>query len=111
MTKVVVCGIAGRMGQRLGNLICDDDEMQLVGATERPGHEALGRDVGDVLGRGTLGATVTDFWKTSMYKEFSRILELVLTTGGKRRRSYTTQLKEYFLSFLEEILIFRVVKT
>ncbi|HCL30104.1 MAG TPA: 4-hydroxy-tetrahydrodipicolinate reductase [Candidatus Latescibacteria bacterium] len=60
MTKVVVCGIAGRMGQRLGNLICDDDEMQLVGATERPGHEALGRDVGDVLGRGTLGATVTD---------------------------------------------------
>ena len=57
------------------------------------------------------GATVTDFWKTSMYKEFSRILELVLTTGGKRRRSYTTQLKEYFLSFLEEILIFREVKT
>ena len=51
-------------------------------------------------------ATMTDFWSTSMYKEFSRILNLVLTTGGKRRKKYAIQLKEYFLSFLQEILIF-----
>ncbi len=52
------------------------------------------------------GATMTDFWSTSMYKEFTRILKLVLTHGGRRRKKYVTQLKEYFLSFLEEILIF-----
>ena len=51
-------------------------------------------------------ATMTDFWSTSMYKEFSRILSLVLTTGGKRRKKYVILLKEYFLSFLQEILIF-----
>ena len=49
------------------------------------------------------GATMTDFWNTSMYKEFSRILKLVLMTGGKRRKKYVTQLKEYFLSFLQDI--------
>jgi hypothetical protein len=52
------------------------------------------------------GATMTDFWSTSMYKEFSRILTLVLATGGKRRKKYVAQLKDYFLSFLTEILIF-----
>ena len=60
MSSVVVCGIAGRMGQRLGNLILDSDDLQLTGATERPGHDALGRDAGDVLGRGSVGVTVTD---------------------------------------------------
>ena len=58
--RVVVCGIAGRMGQRLGNLILDSDDLELVGATERPEHEALGRDAGEVLGRGACGFTVTD---------------------------------------------------
>lgn len=60
MITVVVCGVAGRMGQRLGNLILDSDDLQLVGATERPGHEALGHDAGDVLGRGANGVKVTN---------------------------------------------------
>ena len=49
------------------------------------------------------GATMADFWNTSCYKEFSRILKLVLTHGGKRRKKYVIQLKEYFLSFLQDI--------
>ena len=60
MTRAVVCGIAGRMGDRLGNLILDADDLHLAGATERPGHEAVGRDAGAVLGRGSLGVAVTD---------------------------------------------------
>ncbi|MDA0335043.1 MAG: 4-hydroxy-tetrahydrodipicolinate reductase [bacterium] len=60
MIRVVVCGIAGRMGQRLGNLILDSDDLQLVGATERPGHDAQGRDAGDVLGRSSTKVLITE---------------------------------------------------
>ncbi|HJP30004.1 MAG TPA: 4-hydroxy-tetrahydrodipicolinate reductase [Candidatus Latescibacteria bacterium] len=60
MAKIVVCGIAGRMGQRLGNLIVDSDDLQLMGGTERPGHEALGRDAGVVVGCDLQGVSVTE---------------------------------------------------
>ncbi len=60
MTSVAVCGLAGRMGQRLGHLILDAEDLQLVGAKERPGHDTIGQDAGQVLGRGTLGVAVVD---------------------------------------------------
>ena len=60
MTRVAVCGLAGRMGQRLGHLVLDSDDLELAGATERPGHEAIGRDAGQVLGRGACGTSVAD---------------------------------------------------
>ncbi|MBQ38514.1 MAG: 4-hydroxy-tetrahydrodipicolinate reductase [Gemmatimonadaceae bacterium] len=60
MAKIVVCGITGRMGQRLGNLIVDSDDLQLMGGTERPGHEALGRDAGVVVGCDLQGVSVTE---------------------------------------------------
>ena len=50
MVNVVVCGVAGRMGQRLANLVIGSEDLELVGATERPGHEAIGKDVGEVVG-------------------------------------------------------------
>ncbi|MEE2659780.1 MAG: 4-hydroxy-tetrahydrodipicolinate reductase [Candidatus Latescibacterota bacterium] len=60
MTKITVAGIAGRMGQRLGHLTLDADDLELTGATERGGHDAVGRDAGEFLGRGALGVTVVD---------------------------------------------------
>lgn len=48
------------MGLRLGNLILDAGDLDLVGATEHPGHEAIGHDAGEVLGRATVGVTVTE---------------------------------------------------
>ncbi len=48
------------MGQRLGNLIVDSDDLQLMGGTERPGHEALGRDAGVVVGCDLQGVSVTE---------------------------------------------------
>ena len=50
---------------------------------------------------------VTEFAPTSMYKEFKRILKLVTVSSGKRRKLYVTELEDYFMSFLEEILIFQ----
>ena len=58
MTDVVVCGIAGRMGQRLAHLITESDDLQLAGGTEREGHEVIGRDVGAAVGLPDLGIDV-----------------------------------------------------
>ena len=56
--RIAVCGLGGRMGQRLGNLVLDADDLELTAASERPGHDWLGLDAGEVLGRGSLGVKV-----------------------------------------------------
>ena len=58
MTDIVVCGVAGRMGTRLANLVVDSDDLNLVGGTEQPGHEAIGKDVGAVAGTTAVGRKV-----------------------------------------------------
>ena len=58
MIRVVVCGVAGRMGQRLAHLIIEDEDAELVGATEYEGHDCVGADVGRAIGSGDLGVTV-----------------------------------------------------
>ncbi len=57
---IVVTGVSGRMGQMLVRLVADSDRADLVGALERPGHAWIGRDVGEAVGGGALGVTVTD---------------------------------------------------
>ena len=42
MTKIVICGVAGRMGQRLAHLILTAADLELCGGKERPDHEAVG---------------------------------------------------------------------
>ncbi|MFQ5665129.1 MAG: 4-hydroxy-tetrahydrodipicolinate reductase [Candidatus Binatia bacterium] len=58
-TPIVVCGAAGRMGRTLIGLVVQSDTARLVGAVEAPGHEALGRDAGEVAAAGTVGVTIT----------------------------------------------------
>ena len=48
------------MGQRLANLSLDSGDLRLAGATERPGHQWVGQDVGSVIGRSPLGVKVVD---------------------------------------------------
>jgi 4-hydroxy-tetrahydrodipicolinate reductase len=60
MVSVVVCGAGGRMGGRIVTLLTKTDGTRLVGAVERPGHSLLGKDIGEALGLGTLGITVSD---------------------------------------------------
>ena len=55
---VVVCGAAGRMGRLLVALARDDARLRVTGATEAPGHAALGRDAGEVAGGGPLGVPI-----------------------------------------------------
>ena len=58
--RVAITGASGRMGQTLISLINATDRMVLAGAIERPGHDWLGRDVGEAMGGGPLGIIVSD---------------------------------------------------
>ncbi len=57
---IVVTGASGRMGQMLIRTVLESDRARLVGALERPGHEWIGRDVGEAMGGAALGLRVSD---------------------------------------------------
>ena len=60
MTNIVVCGVAGRMGQRLAHLSLVAEDLHLVGGKEHPAHEAVGRDIGEIIGARHLDLQVLD---------------------------------------------------
>lgn len=57
---VVVTGVSGRMGRMLAQEVAAHDRLRLVAALERPGHDWIGRDLGEALGGTTSGLVVTD---------------------------------------------------
>ncbi len=57
---IVVMGVSGRMGGMLVREVAASPAVRLVAALERPGHDWLGRDVGEALGLGALGVAVSD---------------------------------------------------
>ncbi|MHA3915811.1 4-hydroxy-tetrahydrodipicolinate reductase [Halovulum sp. GXIMD14793] len=58
--KIAVVGVAGRMGQMLVQAIHDHPSAMLSGATERPGHDWIGQDLGQAMGGTSNGVTVSD---------------------------------------------------
>jgi len=59
MTKIAICGAAGRMGQRLVAIIQHDSEVILCGAIESEGHPKIGIDAGTLAGIGEIGVPLT----------------------------------------------------
>lgn len=57
---IVITGASGRMGRTLARLILEGGAARLVGALERPGSPALGRDIGELAGLPPLGLAVSD---------------------------------------------------
>jgi 4-hydroxy-tetrahydrodipicolinate reductase len=57
--RVVVCGVAGRMGGRVLHAVRGEEGMEVVGATERPDSPQVGLDAGAVAGGPPLGITVS----------------------------------------------------
>ncbi len=57
---IVVMGVSGRMGRMLVSEVVASPAARLVAALERPGHDWIGRDVGEAMGQGALGVTVSD---------------------------------------------------
>ncbi len=60
MTRLIVAGAAGKMGSRIAALAKDYPDLKLVGAFERKGHEAIGKDVGEVIGIGRIDIPISD---------------------------------------------------
>jgi 4-hydroxy-tetrahydrodipicolinate reductase len=60
MTRIVVCGAAGRMGKTLVTLVAHNEATTLAGAVEVTGHPALGKDAGELAGVGVLGVPISD---------------------------------------------------
>jgi len=58
MTRVIVAGAAGRMGQRICHMVRQQQGLELVAAFEAPGSPAIGRDLGEVAGLGNLGIRI-----------------------------------------------------
>lgn len=60
MTKIVVTGAAGRMGQRIIVNLLGDAKARLAGAVEVRGHQALGKDPGRMTAVGSTDIVITD---------------------------------------------------
>ncbi|MFN0265148.1 4-hydroxy-tetrahydrodipicolinate reductase [Tepidamorphus sp. 3E244] len=58
--RFVVVGAAGRMGQALMRVVSETENCELVGAIEREGSDAIGKDSGELAGLGHNGIAVTD---------------------------------------------------
>ncbi|MFC1624577.1 4-hydroxy-tetrahydrodipicolinate reductase [Candidatus Omnitrophota bacterium] len=64
MIKLVISGISGRMGKRIGLLALKDKDFEILGALESQGNPSVGKDIGEVLGIGNIGKKVgSDFNK------------------------------------------------
>jgi len=59
MTKVIVAGAAGRMGQRISYMVGQNPDLELVAAFEQEGSPAVGKDVGENGGFGTTGVQIS----------------------------------------------------
>ncbi|MEM7507695.1 MAG: 4-hydroxy-tetrahydrodipicolinate reductase [Pseudomonadota bacterium] len=59
-TSIAVTGVSGRMGQMLVQAVLERDDTALSGATERPGHDWIGCDLGKAMGGAALGVIVED---------------------------------------------------
>jgi 4-hydroxy-tetrahydrodipicolinate reductase len=58
MLRIAITGAAGRMGRRLAALAIEAGTFDLTAAMEMAGHEAIGRDVGELAGAGPFGVKV-----------------------------------------------------
>src|SRR5258708_33843529 len=59
MTTIAITGAAGRMGQRLVALAKQAGDFQILGAIERPDHDAQAKDAGEIAGIGAIGLPIT----------------------------------------------------
>jgi 4-hydroxy-tetrahydrodipicolinate reductase len=57
---IAVVGASGRMGRMLIQAIEESSEARLAGVTERPGHDWIGRDLGEALGGRPNGVLVRE---------------------------------------------------
>ena len=57
---IVITGASGRMGQMLIDEVTASDKARLIGVLEREGHDWVGKDLGEAMGRGAMDVPVLD---------------------------------------------------
>ena len=63
MTKVIVCGAAGRMGQRISLMVHQNPALKLAAGFEQADNPNIGRDIGEVAGFGKVGVSIASSLK------------------------------------------------
>lgn len=58
--RIGVAGCRGRMGRMIAQAVAEHPGVALAGGTEAPGSDAVGADLGELLGHGRQDAPVTD---------------------------------------------------
>ena len=81
MIHVVVSGACGRMGRTLVRLVCESDDLELVGAVEATGHPGLGSDAGLLAGVPARGVKVAD----ALPSAFDVMVDFSLPAGSIQR--------------------------
>lgn len=59
MIRLVIAGVAGRMGKTILQLASQDRAFKIAGGVELGGHVLLGQDIGPLIGKGLLGVKIT----------------------------------------------------
>ena len=72
--KIGVVGAAGRMGSSVVRQVTDTDGCTIVAASEILGSDAIGCDVGELAGIGSLGLEVTDD-ATALFAQSDAVIE------------------------------------
>jgi len=73
-TRVVVAGVRGRMGSRILNAARAEDELIVVGATERAGSPHIGLDAGLLTGAGPLEVPITATFEEALARAPADVL-------------------------------------
>nr|NIR17568.1 4-hydroxy-tetrahydrodipicolinate reductase [Desulfobacterales bacterium] len=74
MVRIAVAGAAGRMGRRISTLVIEHEALELAGAFEAPGHQDIGRDMGELLGRGKNGVYLASSFEDAV-KEVDVVID------------------------------------
>jgi len=77
-TVIGVNGACGRMGRRIVQLSCDDEEVAIGAVLESSQHPAMGKDIGEVIGLGHLGVPVTSSFAG---KHLNSVIDFSLPEG------------------------------
>jgi 4-hydroxy-tetrahydrodipicolinate reductase len=84
--QIGVVGCAGRMGLNLLRQIHGTDGCAIAGGSERPGHEAIGRDLGEMAGLGAqsiggIGGIVAEGDPRAMFERSDIVLDFTVPSA------------------------------
>ncbi len=85
-----VIGAGGRMGATVIQEIFETDGCVLAAAAEAPGHEAIGRDAGEVAGLGVLGVSI-GAESQAVFERADAVIEFALPEATARHAGLAAQ--------------------